>query len=182
MSCKKRNTFVSASLYGDYGQELVLNYLHDKGYETEEAPKKLFYDWDIKGVKKDRIVTIEVKYDSKAYMWAKKRGTPEQPNLYIEFRSTSRDCDSGILMSKAEFYFYILKTGKKDIAFVFDRLKLLNHLQESNYKIVGNSATGDDNAQGWIPPLHELLTIERGYKSTIDLTKYSEYLNNNSYI
>src|SRR5210317_1042374 len=113
----KRNTFVSASVCGDYGQGLVCNYLIDKGYEVEEAPKKLFYDWDVKGFKKDRVVTIEVKYDSKAYMWAKRRGTPEQPNLYIEFRSTSRNCDSGILMSKAEFYFYILKTGKKDIAF-----------------------------------------------------------------
>jgi len=168
-----RNTFISACVSGDYGQRLVYNYLVDKGYDVEEAPKKLFYDWDIKGSKEDRLVTIEVKYDSKAYMWAKIRGTPEQPNLYIEFRSTSRNCDSGILMSKAEFYFYILKTGKKDIAFVFDRIKLLSHLQESSYKIVGNSATGDDNAQGWIPPLHELLVSSKGYKTTIDLTDYS---------
>jgi len=168
----KRNTFVKASLSGDYGENLVSKYLLDKGFDIEEAPKKLFYDWDVKGIKNDRIVTIEVKYDSKAYMWAARRGTPEQPNLYIEFRSTTRNCDSGILKSKADYYFYILKTDKKDIAFVFDRAKLLKHLQTNIYKVVGNSATGDDNAQGWIPPLHELLLSERGYKATIDLTPY----------
>ena len=168
-----RNTFVRASISGDYGQDLVMKYLEDKGYEVEEAPKKLFYDWDVKGNKAGSTVTIEVKYDSKAYMWAKRRGTPEQPNLYIEFRSTTRDADSGILKSTADFYFYILKTGDKDIAFVFDRVQLLQHLQMSNYKIVGNSATGDDNAQGWIPPLHELLVSRYGYKATIDLTEYA---------
>jgi len=174
MKSPRRNTYLSASVCGDYGQDLVVKFLKEKGYKVEEAPKKLFYDWDVKGIKTDRTVTIEIKYDSKAYVWAKRRGTPEQPNLYIEFRSTTRDCDSGILKSKADYYFYILKTGKKDIAFVFDRVKLLNHLQNSNYRVVGNSATGDDNAQGWIPPLHELLISSHGYKSTIDLTQYSE--------
>ena len=169
-----KNTFVKASISGDYGQDIVAAYLKDKGYFVEEAPKKLFYDWDIKGTKGGRTVTIEVKYDSKAYMWAARRGTPEQPNLYIEFRSTTRDCDSGILKSKADFYFYILKTGDKDIGFVFDRTQLLQHLQASNYKVVGNGATGDDNAEGWIPPLHELLVAKHGYKATIDLTPYGK--------
>jgi hypothetical protein len=168
-----KNTFVKASISGDYGQELVMKYLQDYGYETKEAPKKLFYDWDVKGIKGGREVTIEVKYDSKAYYWAARRGNPEQPNLYIEFRSTTRNEDSGILKSKADFYFYILKTGDKDIAFVFNRVQLLQHLQMSNYKIVGNSATGDDNAEGWIPPLHELLVARYGYKATIDLTPYA---------
>lgn len=169
----KKNSFVRASVSGDYGQELVMNYLKDKGYSVEEAPKKLFYDWDVKATKGERTVTIEVKYDSKAYMWAARRGTPEQPNLYIEFKSTTRDCDSGILKSKADFYFYILKTGDKDVAFVFDRVQFLQHLQLSNYKVVGNGATGDDNAIGWIPPLHEILVARYGYKATIDLTDYA---------
>ena len=168
----KRNTFVTASISGDYGQDLVMAYLKSYQYEVEEAPKKLFYDWDIKAKKNDRTITIEVKYDSKAYVWAARRGNPEQPNLYIEFRSTTRNDDSGILKSKADYYFYILKTGDKDIAFVFDRVQLLKHLQNSNYKVVGNGATGDDNAQGWIPPLHELLVSRYGYKATIDLTEY----------
>lgn len=168
----KRNTFVSATLFGDYGEGLVAKYLEDGGYELTPAPKRNFPDWDIKAAKKDVDITFEVKYDSKAYMWAKRRGTPEQPNLYIEFRSTTRDCDSGILKSKADYYFYILKTGKKDIGFVFDRQKLAKHLQSSNYKIVGNGATGDDNAKGWIPPLHLLLVPDSGYISTIDLTDY----------
>ena len=170
----KRNTFVKASINGDYGESLVSKYLKDYGYQVEEAPKELFYDWDLKGTKEGREVTVEVKYDSKAYMWAARRGTPEQPNLYIEFKSTTRDADSGILKSKADFYFYILKTGKKDIGFVFNRKELLAHLQMANYKVVGNGATGDDNAIGWIPPLHELLVARFGYKATIDLTEYGE--------
>ena len=171
----KKNTFVSASLYGDYGENLVAKYLKDYGYEIETAPKdRRFCDWDIKGSKNNRVFTIEVKYDSKAYMWAARRGTPDLPNLYIEFRSTTRNGDSGILLSKADYYFYILKTGKKDIAFVFDRKQLLQHLQNSNYKIIGNGASGDDNAEGWIPPLHELLVSKFGYKATIDLTPYAK--------
>ena len=43
----------------------------------------------------------------------------------------------------------------------------------ANYRVVGNSATGDDNAEGWIPPLHELLVSRYGYKATIDLTEYA---------
>lgn len=168
------NSFVRASISGDYGQHIVMEYLKDKGYDVEEAPKKLFYDWDVKAKKSDRTVTIEVKYDSKAYMWAARRGTPEHPNLYIEFESTTRNCDSGIKKSKADFYFYILKTGDKDIAFVFDREQLLAHLLRSDYKVVGNGATGDDNALGWIPPLHELLVARYGYKATIDLTEYGQ--------
>lgn len=168
----KRNTFVSASIHGDYGENLVAEYLKHYGYEIELAPKKLFYDWDIKGCKEGRTVTIEVKYDSKAYVWAARRGTPDLPNLYIEFHSTTRNGDSGILKSKADFYFYILKTKDKDIAFVFDRKQLLAHLQMANYRVVGNGATGDDNAKGWIPPLHELLVSRFGYKATIDLTEY----------
>lgn len=168
-----KNTFVKASISGDYGQDIVMKYLKEKGYEVKEAPKKLFYDWDVKATKGKRVITIEVKYDSKAYMWAARRGTPEHPNLYIEFRSTRRNNDSGILKSKADFYFYILKTGNKDIAFVFDRVQLLQHLQMANYKVVGNSATGDDNAEGWIPPLHELLVSRYGYRETIDLTEYA---------
>jgi len=170
----KRNTFVTASISGDYGQDIVMKYLKDKGYEVEEAPKELFYDWDVKANKAGRTVTIEVKYDSKAYMWAARRGTPEQPNLYIEFENTNTGGPSGILKSKADFYFYILKTGDKDIAFVFDRVQFLQHLQLSNYKVVGNGATGDDNAKGWIPPLHELLVARYGYKATIDLTQYGK--------
>ena len=42
-------------------------------------------------------------------------------------------------------------------AFVFERKGLLKHLEDISYKVVGNSATGDDNALGWIPPLHKLV-------------------------
>ena len=168
-----KKTFLSASISGDYGQSLVIKYLEGLNYTVEEAPKRLFYDWDVRGVKDGKTVDIEVKYDSKAYMWAARRNAPDMPNLYIEFKSTSKDCDSGIIASKADFYFYILKTKEKDIAYVFDRLQLLAHLQMGNYKVVGNGATGDNNALGWIPPLHEILVSRYGYKATIDLTPYA---------
>lgn len=166
------NSFLNASKVGDLGQTLVSNYLNEKGYEVEEAPNMYFPDWDIKGIKGGREITIEVKYDKSAYWWAARRGTPEQPNLYIEFRSTKREEDTGIRKSIADFYFYIMKTGKKHMCYVFDRVKLLKHLEESSYKVVNNSAKGDDNAEGWIPPLHEILTNERGYKAVINLTDY----------
>ena len=166
------NSFVKASLTGDLGEGLVHSYLASAGWDTESAPNRYFPDWDIKATKLGREVTIEVKYDKSAYMWAKRRGTPEHPNLYIEFRSTKREANTGIRASKADYYFYIMKTGKKHIAYVFDRAKLLTHLETGVYKVVNNSAKGDNNAEGWIPPLHELLTTDRGYKAVINLTEF----------
>jgi hypothetical protein len=123
-------------------------------------------------VSNNREFTVEVKYDSKAYLWAKRRGTPKAPNLYIEFKNTNQGKDSGILMSKADYYLYIIKDGVREIGYIFIREQLLKHLQESDYKVVGNSASGDDNALGWIPPLNSLTNTDYGFRGTIDLTNY----------
>ena len=145
-------------LRGDIGEELWCNYLRGLGHTPITAPKRKFYDWDVKVIAVEREVTFEIKYDSKAYWWAARRKTPEEPNLYIEFKNTNKDEDSGIRASKAHYYIYILKRDDTNTAYIFERLGLLEHLERVNYKVVGNAATGDDNAQGWIPPLSQLVT------------------------
>jgi hypothetical protein len=141
---------------GTIGEAKFSTYLESIGYKIEKAPPRKFYDWDIKATKKSLVITFEIKYDEKAYYWATKRGTPNEPNIYIEYKNTNRNEDSGILASKSDYYIYILKS-ENDIAYVFDRAKLCAHLVSSTYKSVGNSATGDDNAIGWIPPLSEII-------------------------
>ena len=144
---------------GDIGEDLWCDYIKTRGHtDIVRAPKKKFYDWDVKSIYQKNELTFEVKYDSKAYWWANRRGMPEQPNLYIEFKNTNKDEDSGIKASKAIYYIYILKRDESNTAFVFEREGMLSHLEQVTYKVVGNSATGDNNALGWIPPLDSLIT------------------------
>lgn len=144
---------------GDIGESLWCTHLEKKGhYNITTAPKKKFYDWDVRSEHSNRHYTFEVKYDEKAYWWANRRGTPENPNLYIEFKNTNKDEDSGIRASKALYYVYMLVRDDSVTAYLFERKGLLNHLEQVTYKVVGNSATGDDNALGWIPPLEQLIT------------------------
>jgi hypothetical protein len=142
---------------GKIGEAKWKAYLESVGHIVENAPERVFYDWDLKSTTTDkRTVTFEVKYDEKAYYWAEKRGMPDNPNMYIEYKNTNQNRDSGILASKADYYVYILK-AEEDIAYVFKRGELCEHLVNAKYKSVGNSATGDDNALGWIPPLKEMV-------------------------
>ena len=142
---------------GTIGENKFAEYLIAQGYQIEKAPPVKFYDWDIRATKPERRpLTFEVKYDEKAYYWAERRGTPDNPNIYIEYRNTNQNENSGILASKAEYYVYILKS-EQDIAYVFNRLNLCDHLLASSYRTAGNSATGDNNALGWIPPLKEVI-------------------------
>jgi len=146
-------------LKGDIGEELWVNHLKEMGHEDlETAPKRKFYDWDIKSNINGKTYTFEVKYDSKAYWWAKRRKAPDKPNLYIEFKNTNKNEDSGIKASKATYYVYMLKDEERVDAYVFEREGLLSHLLSVTYKTAGNSATGDNNALGWIPPLDSLVT------------------------
>jgi len=141
---------------GKIGEAKWREYLEFRGFDIEPAPDEVFYDWDLKASTDGRTYTFEVKYDEKAYYWAEKRGNPDNPNMYIEYKNTNQNKNSGILASKADYYVYILK-AKEDIAYVFKRPELCDHLIQSSYKNVGNSATGDNNALGWIPPLKEMV-------------------------
>lgn len=142
---------------GDKGENKWAAYLESRGYAVQRAPNEVFYDWDMKAVHPTAgEQTFEVKYDQKAYYWAKKRKDVENPNIYIEYKNTSTGKDSGIFASKANFYVYIVK-DVSDIAYVFKRLDLCDFLLSSSFLTAGNSATGDDNSLGWIPPLKELV-------------------------
>ena len=158
-------------LSGKYGESLWADYMESKGYSVKNAPTGApFYDWDIEATKDGRVVTFEVKYDEKAYWWAKRRGKPNEPNLYIEFRNTNKGMDSGILASIADYYIYIMKEDN-DRAYVFRREELCSLCMASEFKVVGNASTGDDNAEGWIPPLSEILKHENVFVKSILLSE-----------
>lgn len=140
---------------GDKGESLWYSEIQKTHTNIETAPKRKFYDWDIKATYKGKEITYEVKYDEKGYYYASRHKRPV--NLYIEFENTNKEEASGILASKAKYYVYILRSlDRVETAYVFDRLELLAHLQETNYPIKGNKTGGDNNAKGWIPPLDSL--------------------------
>jgi len=142
-------------LKGNRGESLWLSELSETHTDIEKAPNKRFYDWDIRAKYNGREVTYEVKYDEKGYYYADRYNRPV--NLYIEFENTRKGEDSGIIASKSKYYVYILKSlDNVETAYVFDRLSLLDYLQNNKVKIKGNSFGGDNNAKGWTPPLKTL--------------------------
>lgn len=139
---------------GDIGEQMWIKELSKTHTDIVTAPKEKFYDWDVKGTYNGRELTYEVKYDNKGYYYAHKYN--REVNLYIEFKNTTLGEDSGIRASKADYYVYILKSVIASQILVFNRRELLNHLEESNYKVRGNSLGGDDNALGWTPKLSDV--------------------------
>jgi hypothetical protein len=154
---------------GKIGEALWANYLESRGWSVTPAPNGRFYDWDIKANNPNKELTFEIKYDSKAYFWAEKRGKPEDPNLYIEFENTKKAEPSGIRRSIADYYVYIIKNGDIDRAYIYNRETLCSFCESGGFKVVGNSGFGDDNASGWIPPLKKTMTLEAGYVASIEL-------------
>lgn len=140
------------------GEELWFNYLSKTHTNITTAPNYKFYDWDVKGDYKGNTYTYEVKYDAIGVVYAEKYSRPV--NLYIEFRNTTQNEDSGILASKADYYVYIFDgLYAVDTAYIFNRAELLHHIKGSVYKVVGNSLSGDDNALGWLVPLPSVKQI-----------------------
>ena len=146
---------------GDLGEELFKNYLLSKGHTDVEVSTGLFYDYDIAATFKGNRLTYEVKYDTQAFYWMRKRKA-ECINLYLEFRNTNKGKPSGIEMSKADYYVYIVKDDIT-VAFIFHTNKLREHLLNSDYPTAGNSANGDNNALGYIPPINKLLEKDSGF-------------------
>ncbi len=165
-------------LFDKYATQTLATKLEQSGWRIEDCSGQAFYqacsDLSV-GHEGESLVnqlltngkTIEVKYDEKAYYWASRRGTPNDPNLYIEYRNSTKNEDSGIMTSRSDFYVYIIK-DVENVAYIFRTAKLLEHLMNANYKSVGNSATGDDNAEGWIPPL-SMLTRTKSFIKRIVL-------------
>ena len=144
---------------GNKGEEIWLNHIKSSHQEIELAPKRKFYDWDIKGTFNGDVLTYEVKYDNSGYYYARRHR--KDVNLYIEFRNTNKGENSGILASKAIYYVYMLCNHERDEVeiYVFNRLELLTHLQNNNYPVKGNKTGGDNNASGWLPPLKALKNL-----------------------
>jgi hypothetical protein len=145
---------------GNEGEKLWVDYIIKTHKDIETHPNKKFYDWDIKAKYKSKEVTYEIKYDVSGYKYATRynRGV----NLYIEYENTNKKEASGILASKADLYVYIFNDdNKNNIGYVFNRIELLNHLQESNYKSKVNKLGGDNNAKGWLATLEGVKPIAR---------------------
>lgn len=142
---------------GNKGEKIWYDHIKTSHTNIESAPNKKFYDWDLKGEVSGRVITYEVKFDNSGYYYARKRKKPV--NLYIEFKNTNKDEDSGILASKATYYVYMLSNNDTIEIYVFDRLQLLQRLQGKGFIIKGNKTGGDNNALGWLPPLLELKDI-----------------------
>lgn len=161
---------------GDIGEGLWIDHLESLGHKCKRAPKRVFYDWDIKSTYSlhDSIgeFTWEIKYDRMAYAWAERRGTPNKINAYIEFENTNQGLPSGIAMSRADYYVYIVRVaGDLHHAYVFKTDELRKHLQHSDYKVVGNKSGGDDNANGWLLPLNEVSELGHpsGFMKKVEL-------------
>lgn len=152
---------------GDTGEQLWRDYISTSHKNVEKAPNKRFYDWDVKAKYNRTEVTYEIKYDVSGYKYASKYNRPV--NMYIEFENTTKKEASGILASKADFYVYIFVDDQgNNIAYVYKRTDLLEHLQQSKYKTVSNSLGGDSNAKGWLAPLEDCKPLRR---AVIDLDK-----------
>lgn len=141
------------------GEKIWLNYLSKTHTNLITAPNYKFYDWDIKGNYKGNTYTYEVKYDKIGVFYAKKYS--RDVNLYIEFKNTVQNEDSGILASKADYYVYIIVDDTIETAYVFNRIELLNHIKASKYKETGNNLSGDNNATGWLVPLPSVIELTK---------------------
>lgn len=138
---------------GKQGELLWITKLEESHVDIVTAPNYKFYDWDVKGKYNNKEYTYEVKYDVSGYYYANKYDRPV--NLYVEFRNTVHNEDSGIKASKADYYVYIFReTNNVNRAYVFRRKELLNYLiANKDLPIVENSKKGDSNAIGWLVSL-----------------------------
>ena len=156
---------------GKDGEERWATYLMERGLSVQMSPnKRIHYDMIADGDK------YEVKTDRKAYKWAERRKTPGKPNLYMEFKNTNKDESAGIIAALEEgvlYFIYILITPEDEmVAHCFHLPKLVLHCGSANYKEAGNKQYGDDNALGWLVPLHEVENNgDAGYLKSVNLGK-----------
>lgn len=122
--------------------------------------------WDIK----DSLGNYyEVKLDEKALYYARKQNRP--PNMFMEYWSTKRNEACGVMVLEVNYFVYIVKQlDKCFMAYVFDYETMKEHLIKTEYKSRDNSATGDNNALGWLVPIHEITNSpDSGYLKSVIL-------------
>lgn len=90
--------------------------------------------WDIKCEKDDEIITLEVKEDFQCQQYN---------NIAVEF--SSRDKPSGIEVTKAEYFVYVIhtKSGIKYLLFKTDKLKKM--ISDKRYSRIASGKDTDGN-------------------------------------
>lgn len=143
---------------GDKGENIVADYFENIGYEVIKSPDKKFYAYDLECNHWEYSFTIEVKTDVSAYRYAKQRGEPDNPRLFIEYYNETMNEPSGITMSEATYYFYLIINNNNDVECnVFKRLELFNYLNDSEtYTRTLIPKYNDHTTTGWLPYLEDL--------------------------
>lgn len=136
---------------GNKGESLTRQLFEKHNYIVEPVDKKNrdFYDMTLS--KRGRSRTIEVKFDVKSRFTG---------NLAIEFYNTKQDKDSGLNISKADFFVYVVPirtiTGN-----IVDEIWIANTTDLRNFTttVTGRfvSGAGDNNAYIGLYPKEKLL-------------------------
>lgn len=144
---------------GKKGEHIVREYMRRIGFNVVPAPNRKFYDYDMECHNWEASFTIEVKTDVSAYRHAKRRGTPDNPRLFIEYYNDTLDAPSGIAKSIAEYYLYLIVNLDNDVECnVFKRDELHQYLIDSDTcsrTIVPHF--NDQQTTGWLPNLDDLV-------------------------
>ena len=165
-------------IVGEYGEQLWIEYLKSRGHHNVfQSEKDSPVYWDVMLITNDHVLTFEVKYDEKAYVWAERRNRP--PNLFLEYWSETKDAPCGIMILEADYLVYIVEKlpEKIPIAYLFRVADLQSHLKDaartSIYQIVKNSINGNNNVKGWAIPIHTIADKKKGFVKRIKL-KHNE--------
>ena len=144
---------------GTRGEHIVREYMRRIGFNVVPAPNRKFYDYDMECHNWEASFTIEVKTDVSAYRHAKRRGTPDNPRLFIEYYNDTLNEPSGIAKSIAEYYFYLIVNLDNDVECnVFKRDELHQYLIDSDtYSHTLVPHFNDQMTTGWLPNLDDLV-------------------------
>ena len=144
---------------GKKGEHIVREYMRRIGFNVTPAPNKKFYLYDMECESWESSFTIEVKTDVSAYKHAKRRGTPNNPRLFIEYYNETMGEPSGIAASVATYYFYLMVTPANDVECnVFKRDEFHQYLIDSDvYTHTIVPFHNDHQTTGWLPNLDDLV-------------------------
>lgn len=164
---------------GKEGELLWKEYLelrnHDVIMSDDVRGNQLLF-WDIETNDGTRF---EVKYDQKAWPYYHSKDWQKSPNLFLEYWSTTRDekCGMYSLLGNSDIFVYIMKyidehgVHKSNYAHVFYVEPLIEWCERKMFKSARCSATGDDNAIGWLVPESDVVNdaLHNGYINRVEL-------------
>jgi len=157
---------------GDLGERMWSEHLRSLGHKNVSlSPKSHAVYWDVQI--DDLGIRFEVKYDIKAWYWARKQD--REPNLFLEFWSNTKGKECGILIVEADYLVYIIEELPHGvpIAYLFEVEQLVEHLRKAShdsvYRVTTNRINGNDNVKGWVTPVSEITKKSNGFIKTITL-------------